>query len=553
MGINTRKYITNYTKIKSKESQVLPLIPNLPQDKILSIKKKCEEEGKPCRIIVLKARQMGISTITEAIIFKETATARNVRSCIVAHDEAATKNIFEMSKFILERLPPELKPQTKASNARELVFDGINGLGSKITVFTAGGKGVGRSATIQNLHVSEYAFWAGEKENTLLGLLQAVPNTPNTMVIIESTANGFDDFRQRYYDAKNGKSDYVAVFIGWHEMPEYRIHNVELELTIDEKELQKTYNLDMAQLAWRRWCIANNCGGDVEKFKQEYPINDAEAFISTGACIFDKDKVQRQLELQIKYEKRGRFIYAKKIRIVDNIEYPTIENIKWIDDPRGVIKIYEKPKEGYPYVMGGDTKGLGTDNYVVQVIDNTTGKQVAVYCENTTDDDLYAEQMYCLGLHYNTSLIAIEANFSVAPIRYLAKLQYPKIYVRQRLDTMTHKTVDEFGFLTTVATKPVMLSNLVAVVRDNPELIIDGETLDEMLTFIRMDNGKMGAIQGKKDDRVMALAIAHMAREQQSTKATVTTDEKKTFMSRYFGSKSQEESGYAKWNMGIRR
>lgn len=556
MAINTRKYIENCLKIRTKDSRVVPLVLNSPQLKLYKLIGELASQNKPIRIIILKARQMGFSTLTEAIIFKKTATAKNVKSGIVAHTDSATNNLFEMSKFFYNNLPPELKPMQKLSNAREVVFDSATqgqGLGSKISCSTAGGKGVGRSDTYQNLHISEYAFWTGDKEKTLLGLLQAVPNTKDSMVIIESTANGYDDFQKRWADAVAGESDYVPFFVGWNELEEYSMPYTGFDLTEEERRLKELYSVTNEQLTWRRWCIKNNCGGDVQMFKQEYPINPTEAFISTGECVFDKEAIVKRTETIPKPIKCGRFIYTKQLAIVDNLEKIVLTDIQFVEDSGGVIKIFDEPQQGVPYVIGGDTKGLGTDNYVGQVLDNTTGKQVAVYCENRTDDDLYAEQMYCLGKYYNEAVVGIETNFSLAPTRHLVKLGYENLYVRERLDTMLNRLVKEFGFLTSTSTRPVAISELIAAVREDINIVNDRQTLEEMLTFVRGSDGKPQAMLGKHDDRVMALAIAHQVRKQQDY--TVKAEEKpKTQRERdfewIFGSTATEEDewgDYDRW------
>ena len=179
---------------EDKKSKIIPLKFNEPQLQYYNIIKQLKEQNKPVRIIILKARQMGFSTATEAIFFKETVTKSNIHTAIVAHKEDSTTNLFNMSKLMYNELPDAIKPEKKASNAKELVFNNKygTGLNSKIKCMTAGGEGIGRSDTINNLHLSELAFWTGDKKETLTGLLQAVPNTPDTMIVIESTANGFE-------------------------------------------------------------------------------------------------------------------------------------------------------------------------------------------------------------------------------------------------------------------------------------------------------------------------------------------------------------------------
>ena len=192
MSINTKKYIESYIKIRDKEGNIIPLKLNEPQLKYYNVIKRLHEQNKPIRIIILKARQMGFSTETESIIFKNVVTNHNYNAGIVAHKEDSTANLFNMSKRMLEYLPDTIKPEQKKSNAKELVFNNANGTGldSKMKCMTAGGKGIGRSDTFTALHLSELAFWEGDKQDILLGLLQAVPNIPNSMVVIESTANG---------------------------------------------------------------------------------------------------------------------------------------------------------------------------------------------------------------------------------------------------------------------------------------------------------------------------------------------------------------------------
>ena len=226
MNINTKKYIEKYVKIRDKSGGIIDFKLNEPQQKLYDIIKREKENNKPVRIIILKARQMGFSTLTESILFKETATKFNVNTGIVAHKEEATTNLFNMSKRIYDNLPESMKPTKKASNAKEIIFDNDKGTGlkSKIKCMTAGSDGVGRSDTFNNLHISELAFWGNAKE-TMLGLMQAVPNLPNTMVIIESTANGYEYFKEMWDNAVRKISDFIPLFVGWHELKEYQTNN----------------------------------------------------------------------------------------------------------------------------------------------------------------------------------------------------------------------------------------------------------------------------------------------------------------------------------------
>lgn len=541
-NINTKKYIEEYVKIRNKNSKIIQLKLNEPQLKYYNTIKELKKTGKPVRIIILKARQMGFSTVTEAIFFKETVTKPNVNTAIVAHKEDSTTNLFNMSKLMYDGLPEPMKPEKKKSNAKELVFDKDDGKGlkSKIKCFTAGGKGVGRSDTINNLHLSELAFWQGDKKVTMTGLLQAVPNTPDTMIAIESTANGFEYFKELWDDAVAGKNDFVPIFIGWNELQEYKMTYTGFELTKEEKELQKTYGLTLEQLTWRRWCIANNCGNDIEQFKQEYPINPEEAFISTGKCYFDKQNIINRIQevKDVKPVKQGYFSY--KYNGLKILSY------EWIEDKEGPIKIYEDVKKGYPYVLSGDTAGEGSDYFTGHVLNNTNGKQVAVI-KQEFDEIEYTRQMYCLGKYYNNALIGIEANYTTYPIQELERLQYPKQYVREKEDTYTKKHDKAYGFKTTSITRPLILGELQTIMKELIELIVDVDTLKEGLTFIKNEKGRAEAQQGYHDDLIMGLAIAYYIRTQQSMKAITKQKMKRDNMYKDFGIQETEDEDYGSY------
>lgn len=511
MSINAKKYIESYIKIRDKKGNVIPLKLNEPQMKYYNVIKQLYEEKKPIRIIILKARQMGFSTETESIIFKNVVTNHNYNAGIVAHKEDSTTNLFNMSKRMLEYLPKSIKPEQKKSNAKELVFNNENGTGldSKIKCMTAGGKGIGRSDTFTALHLSELAFWEGNKQDILLGLLQAVPNIPESIVIIESTANGFDYFKELWDKAVAGENDFYPLFVGWNELSEYKMQYTGFQLTEEEKELQRVYNVSLEQLEWRRWCIKNNCGGDIDKFKQEYPISPEEAFISTGKCYFNKANIIKRInELRnIKPIIRGSFsCFYDGVRI---------RGKKFNEEEKGSIKIYKYPENNVPYVIGGDTAGEGSDYFTAHVINNITGEQVAVL-KQQYDEIEYVKQMYCLGMFYNKALLGPESNFSTYPIQKLIELNYPNIFVRKKEDTYSNKYEKSFGFKTTSITRPLVLGNLQEIVKDEIEKICDIETLREMLTFIVNKNGRAEAEEGYHDDLVMALAISYYIRTQQT-------------------------------------
>lgn len=553
--MTTKEYIEKFLKIRTKDMQIAPFKLNAPQIRLYNAIKTQAEQGKPIRLIVLKARQMGFSTVTEAIIFKNCATKKNITAGIVAHELSATNNLFEIFKRYYHNLPDALKPEILKSNAKELVFNNKDGTGldSRIQLFTAESRdGLGRSGTFNLLHLSEYAFWRDQK-TTLTALLQTVPDDAGSIVIIESTANGFDEFKERWDKAVAGESEYIPIFCAWHELPEYTKEPPEdFVLTPEELSLKALYDLTDGQVYWRRMKIATTFNGDIDQFKQEYPASPEEAFIATGSCVFNKALIIERLAELRKVEpiKVGYFEYEK--RHVSR-EIAVISSIRWVDDVHGDIQIYQEPEineEGQkkPYALGGDTAGDGSDYFTAKVIDNITQKSVATYRRQKIDDDLYADQMYCLGMYYNEAIIGIETNFSVSPTNELERLGYKNLYIREQVDDISKKIIKKYGFNTNRITRPQIIADFKALFRESPEIESDKETLREMLTFIKHEDGKEAAMDGKHDDLVMADCIAHFIGKQGSFVWTKAEEKQKEDITKYFVDEEPKQSGgFIEW------
>ena len=226
-----------------------------------------------------------------------------------------------------------------------------------------------------------------------------------------------------------------------------------------------------------------------------------------GKTVFDARAIQARLENIPRAIKTGYFIY--------DYDGLTISNIKWVNDRNGYIRIYQLPNtpEMTEYCIGGDTAGEGSDFFVGMVLDAKTGHQVAVL-HHQFDADQYTRQMYCLGKYFKDALIGIEANFDSYPIMELQRLGYPKQFTRTAQDTYTGKTEKRFGFKTTSLTRPTIISKLIEIVREHCDTINDKATLEELLTIVRNEKGRIEAPEGGHDDMMMALAIAHHIREQ---------------------------------------
>ena len=228
--------------------------------------------------------------------------------------------------------------------------------------------------------------------------------------------------------------------------------------------------------------------------------------------IFRRDILMERLLHCKKPIRRGRFAYR--------YDETAITDAAFTDAEDGETLVWEEPKAGHPYVIGADTAGEGSDWFVACVIDNSTGRLVAKY-RTRTDEDLFAREVWCLGMWYNQALVGIEANFSTHPIKELSRLRYPRQFVRQVEDSLTHVVREALGFKTDRLTRPVIIAELQGIMREHPELIDDEDCLNEMLTFARNSKGRPEAVEGAHDDCVMALAITDYVRQQQ--RATVET------------------------------
>jgi hypothetical protein len=275
-------YATKCLKIRTKGGAVLPLELNRAQ---LFLHGRIEEQraklGK-VRAIILKGRQQGCSTYVEGRLYWKVSHRRGIRAFILTHEQDATNNLFGMAERFHENCPEIVRPHTGAANAKELHFDLLD---SGYGVGTAGTKAVGRSQTLQFFHGSEVAFWPFADDHAS-GVLQAVPDMPDTEIILESTANGIGNFYHRMWqDAEVGLSDYEAIFIPWWWTDEYRKSvGPDFKLDADEADYAAFYGLSNEQMAWRRAKIVEL--KDEAIFKREYPATPTEAFEQSGDATF---------------------------------------------------------------------------------------------------------------------------------------------------------------------------------------------------------------------------------------------------------------------------
>lgn len=520
--------------VVDKEKNLVPFFLNEVQDDFIrNVLNKAKEDYKnkvinDISILILKGRQQGFTTVITAYQLACSITQRNFEGLTLADEASNTETIFQnKAKYVYNQLPNVIKPTEKFNNKRQMLFEKIN---SSWSVDTAT-KNVGRSRTINFFHGSECAFWRDGISAILAGLGEAL--TKSAIKIYETTANGFNDFREMW---KSGV--HINVFYEWWRTSEYRadfaskqtkenfLYRVETrEDWIYERLrwLKYVKNLEDEQLWW--YYLKYKKMLDKELIKQEYPCTPDEAFLTSGNCVFDTDKIVTRIDEAPKPLKVGYFEYDYDdtlpaygtINPVTNKPYTKnkISNIKWVNDSNGYIKIYNLPNtpELTKYCIGGDTAGEGSDYFTGHVLDAKSGLQVAVL-KHQMDSDLYSRQMYCLGMYYKQALIGIESNFDSFPIKELVRLGYPNLYIREREDKYSGIIEKSYGFRTTTVTRPVIISNLIKIVRENTRLINDVDTLKEMLMFVRNEKGRAEAQEGEHDDLVMGLAIAYRVREQ---------------------------------------
>lgn len=461
-------------------------------------------------LLVLKGRQQGFTTLVTAYQLSCSILNRNFQGYTLADKSDNAEAIFQnKAKFPYGQLPEILKPTEKFNNRKQLLFEKIN---SSWAVDTAT-KDVGRSRTVNFFHGSECAFWKDGISPIQGALGEAF--TKNCIKIYESTANGYNDY-QKMWDS----GVHINCFYEWWRTKEYYIsfgnEDIKREFlhNVDTKKgwiwdrlrwLRDEKNLSSEQLYWY-WNKYDKYL-DKDLIKQEYPCTPREAFLLSGKNVFDTAIILDRLARISKPIKTGYFIY--------DYDGLTISNIHWVNDKSGYIKLYQVPNTPAftQYCIGGDTAGEGSDYFTGHVLDAKTGIQVAVL-RHQFDADQYTRQMYCLGKYYKDALIGIEANFDSYPIMELQRLGYIKQYAREAVDTYTGKTEKRFGFKTTSLTRPTIISRLIEIVREHCDTICDKETLEELLTIVRNEKGRIEAPEGGHDDMMMGLAIAHHIRDQ---------------------------------------
>jgi len=514
------RYAKGNLYIKSKDAEIVKFEPNIAQRALIERVVYLLENKLPIRIIVLKARQMGLSTAIEALIYWYTTTNKNVTAAIIAHEDPASRNLYNMFKRYYDNSNPLFKPNRKYDTRSDLTFglqdkDGNEiGLNSVIKTATAKNTGAGRSDTIQLVHGSEVAFWDNGEE--LVGsLMQTVPFRKNTMIFLESTANGRGNFFAKMWDKSvKGDSVFETFFFPWWIQEEYEFPGDKIEeYTPDEQDVVDLMREGIT-IGNEHYVVPEDKIDDKIRFRrhkerefvaspellyQEYPSTPHEAFIASGSTVFNV-KALAHMEKQTKD--------APTYTIHDNdSREPYV-----VEDKHAKLKIWNMPELGEEYVIGADVaEGIeGGDFSVADVIRSRDMKTVARLRTDRLDPDEFAHVLDKLGRFYNFALIGPEINnHGLAVVQRLRDLFYSNLYKRETgLDEVFETSTTKFGWKTTTITKPLAIDYLAEAIREGLVKDEDIVFIEEAFSYVRDEKGRTNAEAGTHDDTVMAKAIA---------------------------------------------
>ncbi len=451
-------------KIRGKNKHVSPVHFNRVQREV-----DCRA-GK--RNIVLKARQVGITTYVAARFFLRTMLQPGTLSVQVAHDQQSAEEIFRIVHRFLENLPEQWRRsalKTSRANVRQIIFPKLD---SEYRVESAADRCAGRGLTIQNLDCSEVARWPHDVEETLAALRAAVP--PDGEIFLESTPSGAGGtFYEEWQSAP--ETGYVQHFFPWWLESSYAREVEIVNFTDEELELMTGHALNAAQIGFRREMRSQFRN----RFPEEYAEDAETCFLTSGNCMFDVAKLDAALKKPPQYfdeRENGRLLYF----------LPSVAGMK--------------------YIIGVDVAGGGIDGdySCAQVIDVEKGRQCAELLGHYTPQEL-ALRVATLAKEYNHALVAVERNnqgYSVLTFLTL-ECRYQNLYPAG---------AETAGWVTDRQTRPAMLGRLEAMVANMTDLFVSARLLQECRSFVRDAQGRCAAAPGAHDDTVMAMAIAQAVR-----------------------------------------
>ena len=437
------------------------------------------EQRRGQRNIVLKARQMGLTTWVAARFFMRTITRPGTLTLQVAHTREAAESIFAAVRRMWEGLPEDMREgplRVRRWNAGQMVFAQID---SEFRICSAAEVNAGRGLSVQNLHCSEVSRWPGDAGMTLAGLRAAL--SPGGELVLESTPNGaYGAFYEEWcagLEAANAASQHGLVrhFFPWWMESAYVAAPVSLEsLSDQERELVARHGLSAEQIGFRRG-LERMYGGLRD---QEFAEDAESCFRATGACCFDVGVLERRAR-----------------------EAPEPIELR----RGGALLVWLKHVAGREYVVAVDSAGGGEDGdfAAVQVVEVATGLQCAELRDRLRPAEL-ARASAELAREYGAALIVVERNnHGSAVLAYLETSErYGRVYRQQ----------GEAGWLTTAASKPEIVARMGVLIGESAERFMSRRLLAECRTFVADERGRTAAAAGAHDDLVMAMAIAQAVR-----------------------------------------
>lgn len=518
-------YSRDNIKIVDKDRRLVPLVLNHTQKVILRAIADCRRRGVPPRLIILKSRQVGCSTLSIARIFWAAVTRMNRSGLVIAHNDKSTRALFRMVRVMLGNHPAP--PSTKLDNVREVHFEHND---SRIQVETAG---MVRGYTASEVLCSEFAFWEDAVE-AFVALMQGVPRSVDSLVVVESTANGVGNkFHALWTNAMRDQADpdipddergWVPIFVPWFVHEEYQkpARFGAEQLTPEERTLFTLYpeHMTLEKVAWRRWCVRTNLDGDEEKFRVEYPCTPDEAFQGSGRPVYDREGL--------------RYYQSCVPPAVPVSSLPETEEIEWdkekekpirVPAHRGRLRVYRPPKARHSYVLGVDPSegDPGSDYTPIVVLCQQTLNVDAVW-HGKAPPDLLAQYAVWLAKLFNDGLIVNEANNHgiLFHTTVLDVLQYPNLYFREvSPESVAEQVTQKPGVFMSARQKMVLVDTARKFVREKAQLyrneptrlISDPTLIGEFSTYVyrRKENElqtKAQAESGHFDDCNTAFMVA---------------------------------------------
>ena len=458
----TRMLARDLLRVRDRSGRLGPLAPNPAQ--------RLFEARRGQHNIVLKARQMGVTTWIAARFFLRTITYRGTLSVQVAHTRPAAESILAVVERMWANLPCAMREgplRRSRANAGQMVFPELD---SEFRVVSAGEESAGRGLTIQNLHCSEVSRWPGDAAATLAGLRAAL--APDGELVLESTpAGAYGAFYDEWMQAP--ETGIVRHFFPWWLETAY-VSSTAIEMTGEELELVRLRGLSAEQIGFRRELAQRFRGLRVQEFAEDA----VSCFKASGDCCFEIESIERRLRQIAPPMTRRR---------------------------NGALEIWLPPLGGREYLVAVDTAGGGSagDYAAIQVIELGTGLQCAELRERVGVLEL-ARVAASLAREYHGAMIAVERNnHGSGVLAYLdATERYRRLYEQDGVP----------GWLTNASTKPRMVSLLGTLLEQSANLFQSRRLLEECRTFVNHGNGRTGAAQGAHDDCLMAMAVAQSVR-----------------------------------------